>query len=117
MRTVTERIREHLEAAAFPRVLPDLSSLRESEWCPEFERHMRNRLVMGAFRYGLFSDPDKFAYQCLDSIRRRLAAFEQDGNLEHLVDAANLCMIEYVRGQRNGLVLNPIDDGEHVTKG
>lgn len=78
---------------------------------------MRNRLVMGAFRYGLFSDPDKFQYRCLESIRRRLDAFEHDGNLEHLVDAANLCMVEFVRGQRNGLVLNPIDDGHHVEKG
>ena len=31
--------------------LPSIESLRLSEWSPEFEKGMRDRLVMGAFRY------------------------------------------------------------------
>ena len=34
---------------------PSLRELRKSEWSPEFERLMRNRLIMGFYRYELFA--------------------------------------------------------------
>lgn len=94
--------------------LPDLESLRSSEWCSEFEQLMRNRLVFGAFRYGLFANHGDGDYDILASIRRRLDAYERDKNLEHLVDAATLSMVRFRRDRVRGATLRPIDDGEHV---
>ena len=44
---------------AIEAVVYDIESLRKSEWSPEFERLMRNRLVMGSFRYQKFEDKRK----------------------------------------------------------
>lgn len=44
---------------SIPNVRPKpltLEELRESEWSEEFEKFMRNRLIMGAIRYGRLSD-------------------------------------------------------------
>ena len=119
MKTVTEHIRYRLlERAGLieQRILPPLEELRKTEWCPEFEQLMRNRLLMGAFRYGLFSDNSKTEWQMMGSVQRRLTQYEIDGNLEHLVDAANLLMLEFFKGVRAGRSVCPIDGGEHVAK-
>lgn len=71
--------------------------LWESEWIPEFEKLQRNRLVMGALRYGTIAQNRMRPahYDRVSSIRKRLDAYEQTGNLEHLVDIANLSMLEF----------------------
>ena len=51
-KTNTQFIRDRVEGCLPKRVAP-LESLRSSEWSREFEELMRNRLLMGAFRYGL----------------------------------------------------------------
>ena len=89
----------------------DLDSLRETEWSTDFERLMRNRLLMGAFRYGRLGQPGKPTYKRLDDMIRRLEAYKTDRNQEHLVDVANLCLCEFVEG---GGHLSPIDDGQHT---
>jgi len=47
---------------------PPLDALRQSQWNTEFETLMRNRLVMGAFRYGTFSEQDDIRHDNLASI-------------------------------------------------
>lgn len=96
--TNTEWLREHLyDALVGPekKNIPDLESLRKTEWSPEFEWLMRNRLVLGAFRYGLFDDPDKPKYDRRRSIRERLDDYEVTGNRENLVDIANVALMEF----------------------
>lgn len=98
------RERLHLRAgliqpppAAFAGVSYD--ALRASQWSLEFENLMRNRLCMGALRYGLFNSPNKPYYNMLDSIQKRLDLYRADGNDEHLVDIANLAMCEFLEGK------------------
>src|SRR5208283_5212397 len=69
--------------------MPPLETLRETEWSPTFERLMRNRLIMGSFRYLRLGDPRKPPYDCIAGIRKRLDNYEATGNLEMLVDSAN----------------------------
>lgn len=64
----------------------------------DFIRLMKNRLIMGHMRYGPLGGEDKPHYDHAASIRSRLKAWEADGNDEHLVDIANLCLVEYVEG-------------------
>lgn len=96
--------------------LPGPVSLRQSEWVPEFIELMHNRLVQGAFRYGLMATQDFSKYDLPQAIRDRIALYDQDHNLEHLVDAGNICMITFLHGQRLGQVMKSIDDGIHNEK-
>ena len=91
-----------------------VDSLRKSEWCDEFEQFMRNRLVMGAFRYGLIAEQNFDKYDLTEEIKKRVDRYSSDRNLEHLVDAANICLLAFVHGQRAGESMESIDDGEHT---
>ncbi len=89
----------------------ELSTLEKSEWSNEFEKLMRNRLLVGSFRYGLLNAPGKPKYDCMESIRSRLDLYKKTKNKEHLVDIANLCLCEFEEGKG---VFHSIDDGEHA---
>jgi len=98
--------------------LPDLEELRKIQWNDEFERLMRNRLIMGAFRYGTFKEQKRAEY-CHDnprSIREHLEAYVATGNAEHLVDIANLALVEFTNPSHSGFHWKPEDDGQHADK-
>lgn len=92
----------------------DLDGLKESEWDKEFEELMRNRLIMGAIRYGRIKASGKPKYDRVASIIKRMKNYEQTGNKEFLVDCANLYMLEFVECHHPQAHFNSIDDGEHV---
>ncbi len=118
MKRVIDHLRDRIEGQVFGRQMPSLEELRRSQWSEEFETLMRNRLVMGAFRYGLLENQKgNVKWAMLPSIRRRLDLYEQTGNLETLVDVANLCMVEFLNPSIPGASWQPIDDGEHVERG
>ena len=113
MKTVTEHLRDRILAKCFTGpAIPDLAVLRKTERSPEFERYCRNRLIMGAFRYGRLGQPGKPEYDRVACMIRRLEAYRADGNAEHLCDVANLAMIEFVEGRHKGIC--SVDDGEHT---
>ena len=91
-----------------------IKDLKKSEWSTEYETLRRNRMVMGAFRYGELKKQDLGVYDLIRECRRRIKRYEEDLNLEHLVDAGNMLMLEFVKGKREGLKLEPIDDGAHT---
>jgi hypothetical protein len=81
--------------------LPELEwweLMKESEWSPAFERLMRNRLLVGAFRYGRIGATDKPKYDRLEAIIRRAERYHDTGNDDLLVDIANLSLLEFVEG-------------------
>ena len=77
-----------------------LAQLEASEWSAQFERFMRNRLIMGALRYGTLGSPQKKKYNRILGIQKRLDQYALSGNLENLVDIANLALVEYVEGDQ-----------------
>ena len=87
-----------------------------SEWVPEFYRLMRNRLIMGSFRYETFEQkkakPGK--YDFAEEAMARIHKYWSDGNTEHLVDAANMCLLEFEFGKHSNKHFSAVDDGEHV---
>jgi hypothetical protein len=108
-------IRASLEKKAFPPRKPSLDELKQSEWVPQFEQYMRNRLIMGAIRYQPFAEKRQgHNYDLIGSIRARLDKYEQSGNQEHLVDCANLLMIEFDCPSHPDAHFEAIDDGTHV---
>lgn len=113
MKTITEHIRDHLLLMFTPRRMPDLPELFLSEWSPEFELLMRNRLIVGAFRYGRLNESNKPQYDRISGIIRHARQFEKDRNKEHLIDIANIALCEFVEGKGH---FKSVDDGFHVKK-
>ena len=111
MMSVTQHIRRRLEAAFTSR--PTLTELRKTEWSKPFERLMRNRLLMGAFRYGLKRNKGDQGCDMVASLRRRIEMYEETGNLEYLVDCANLALLEFEWPSHSNAHFGADDDGEH----
>ena len=93
----------------------DIESLRISEWSNEFERLMRNRLVVGAFRYGLIGDKNKKRFDGIGYMLVKIKRYNETGNLEALVDIANLALLEFVEGRHPKKHFSSLDDtNEHA---
>lgn len=122
MKTVTEHLREGLLARAGlleRRQFPPLPELRRTEWSPVFEQLMRNRLVVGALRYGTFAEHAAAGgngYDNVGSAIHRLREYQAGGNMEHLVDAANLCLKEFLVGDHPQRHFAAGDDGQHARR-
>lgn len=94
----------------------DIEALRKSEWSEDFEAMMRNRLIIGAFRYGLIGDKTKKPWDRIAYIKTKLARYEQTGNLEALVDIANLSMLEFLEGNHPNKHFACLDDTQEHAK-
>lgn len=94
---------------------PSLEHLRLGQWNEDFEQLMRNRLVMGAFRYGTFEEQKHLRRDNVPSILKHAALYQQTGNAEHLVDVANLALVEFTRPSHPAFHFEAIDDGAHHT--
>ena len=97
-----------------PQKMASLEELKTTEWSDDFEKLMRNRLIMGAIRYGRIGDKNKIQYEHIDSMIKRLNKYQESGNKEYLVDVANLCLLEFVECNHPKQHFHAIDDGEHV---
>ena len=94
---------------------PGLDEIAKIQSCPSFEQYRKNRMIMGYFRYGsLASQIGKAKYDNVGSIAKRLSLYNRDHNREHLVDIANLAMIEFVTHPE--YPFNAPDDTEHATR-
>jgi hypothetical protein len=87
-----------------------------SEWSHEFERLCRNRMFVGGTRYGKLGAENKPQWDRCSDIKHRISLYERTGNLEYLVDAANLCQCEYVEGDHPLRHFSSEDDGDVHTK-
>jgi len=115
MRTQHDHIRTHLLRGCGVEA-ETIADRYNSEWSPLFERLMRNRLVMGSFRYERFADKrNSFNYDTATEAIKRIKLYQKDGNTEHLVDAANMCLLEFEFGGHPKKHFNSIDDGLHAT--
>lgn len=113
--TVTELLRMHLLRGVHTPAA-ELTELRRTEWSPDFERRMRNRLILGALRYGRLHGEGKPQYDRIAAIRARADLYARTGNLEHLVDIANLALLEYEEGDHPLRHWTAGDDTTHVSR-
>lgn len=103
MQTVTQYLRHRLYKSAGLQVSsqrPNLTTLLHTEWSPEVEHLMRNRLIVGAFRYGTLAEKKAkakagAAFALIPDAIQRLEKYLEDRNAEHLIDAMNLALIEF----------------------
>lgn len=90
--------------------VPDTTLLRVSEWSQTFETLMRNRLILGAIRYGRLGSEGKPKYDRITRAAQELELYRKDRNAEHLVDVANMMLLEFEEGDN---VFKPLDGGLH----
>lgn len=91
-------------------------SLAQTEWSPGFEKLMRKGLLQGAFRYGLLNAPGKPQWNRVKDAKHRLDLYMQDGNVEHLRDAANMCLLEFEEGVHPKRHYANIQEGYHTER-
>jgi len=116
--TVLQYIRRHLEAQVFldplPRPTPLAYVQARQTQVEQFETYARNRMGFGWYRYRHnFHDGEPPRFDAVASAIDRLRRYRADGNQEHLIDAANLCKIEFAKPSHPAPHFTPIDDGEH----
>jgi len=118
MNTIIEHIRKHIltSCGVLPekRKLPSLEILKKTEWSERFEILMRNRLIMGAFRYGRLKEANKPTYNFVDALIDHLNTYKKDGNLEHLVDIANIALLEFEESKHPLKHFKTLDDSKHI---
>jgi len=120
--TITNHLRNHLlQSLGVPtgpvRRMPSLDELRAMQGSERFAWLCKNRMVLGAFRYGLLEEQRHGSpYDNIGSAVRRLELYERTGNTECLCNAANLCMIEFEIGRHPTKHFRAADDGIHTEK-
>ena len=117
MNSIHDMMRDRLlrQAGVIKESHPTFAELKKSEWSTKFEQLMRNRLIMGSFRYQTFATKrSSYNYDTASEAIKRIQRYQKDGNTEHLVDAANMCLLEFEFGKHPKKHFASIDDGEHA---
>lgn len=114
MKTVHDIIRKRLLVNVEPPVPIDIGELYRTQWSEEFEQLMRNRLVMGAIRYGKMKSKGKPKYDRVKYIKNKLKVFKKTGNSEALVDIANTCLLMFAEEDHDNFHFCAEDDGMHT---
>jgi hypothetical protein len=94
-------------------IMPNIEELIRTEWSPVFEKLMRNRLLMCAFRYVRLHDVNKPKYNRVQKIKDKIEIYERTGNLECLVDIANIALMEFEEGEHPLKHFRSTDDKDH----
>jgi hypothetical protein len=123
-KTITnfEHLRERLLSRAGlvtpPKPKYSFTDLEKSEWSPRFEELMRNRLLMGAFRYGLLEEKRKIGrkWDLVGAIEEKMKLYKDTGNTEYLVDIANYCLLEFECGFHPNKHFRALDDHHNHCK-
>ncbi len=99
-----------------PKAKHSLTDLAKTEWSPVFEQLMRNRLIMGALRYGLLANKkakQAKRWDLVGAVRSKVASYESTGNTEFLVDAANYLLLVFECDPHPNKHFLATDDTDH----
>lgn len=98
--TLRDRLLAKAGLSPLPKAKYRLEDLERTEWSPRFERLMRNRMLMGALRYGPMEHERKVGskWDLVGAMEKKIALYRQTGNTEYLVDLANYCLLEFELG-------------------
>lgn len=85
-----------------------------SERCLLFERMRADRKVIGFERYGKLGYHEKPVWDRVARIKELICEYERTGNMETLVDIANLSELEFSESVNPNAHFNAKDDKEHT---
>ena len=90
-----------------------IASILRTEWCKEFIKHMRDKMLIGAFRYGRVRETAK-TRDYVHGMRQRIKLYVETGNTEFLVDVANFAMVEFMISDHPKKHFKDTDDVVHL---
>ena len=83
-----------------------------SEFSAEFAQAMANRMAVSFHKYGAVNANYPRRFDAVAEARRRLDKYEETGNTEWLVDAANFAMIEFMAPSHEAAHFRATDSDE-----
>lgn len=90
-----------------------MEKVLKTEYSQDFDKLRQNRMVMSYYKYGSVKDNyGEKLVNAVESLKQRLARYEQTGNTEFLVDVANFAMIEFIYPQHERAHFRPTDSLE-----
>lgn len=84
----------------------------KTEFSEEFVKHMKDRMLMSFFKYGPLEKGFPEKVNALGSMEERIRLYMETGNKEHLTDAANYLMIEFMRPRHPNAHFRATDSDE-----
>jgi hypothetical protein len=78
----------------------------------QFMRGMVARMEMSYFKYGDVRDAYPHRIDAIACLQQRLEKYQQTGNTEFLMDAANFAMIEFMLPRREGAFFEATDSDQ-----
>lgn len=80
-----------------------------TEFSEQFLKGMLDRMGVSFYKYGKLSNAYPHDVDAIASLKKRLKKYEEDGNIEWLMDVANFAMIEFMRPRHENAHYNPQD--------
>lgn len=74
----------------------DIASILKRDFSEDFVQKMRNRIATSHFKYGWARDTFPEKGHAIATAQLQIITYYETGNIEHLIDAANYCMLEYM---------------------
>lgn len=89
-----------------------IEEVLKTEFSEKFVKGMQDRMIVSFHKYGAVADayPDKV--NAIESLKKRLALYEEDGNTEWLMDVGNFAMIEFMFPAHPKAHFRPTDSDE-----
>ena len=84
----------------------------QSEYSREFLEGMLNRCAVSLHKYGPVKDAFPWKVDAMKCVAERLELYKQTKNTEHLIDAANYLMFEFMHPSLFGAKFEPTDSDQ-----
>ena len=78
-----------------------LAEIAETEFDYDFIEKMRNRVLMSHFKYGKIKKSVQDGYMPVETAVEHIKKYQETGNTECLIDAANNLMFEFMYPQHD----------------
>ena len=90
------------QGATFRKVL-------RTEFSECFVDLMRSAMIVSFYKYGLLEEAYPRHVDAIESLKKRLEHYEEDGNVEWLVDISNFALIEFMHPRHSKAHFAPQD--------
>ena len=90
----------------------EIEPMLKTQVSDQFLSGMVARMEMSYFKYGDVADAYPHKIDAMASLDQRLKKYQDTGNTEFLIDAANFCMIEFMFPRKAGAFFQATDSDQ-----
>lgn len=100
------------EIMTLPQDIKAIEDVLKTQYSEQFIQGMIARMEMSYFKYGDLKDAYPNKIDAISSLQQRLKKYEETGNTEYLIDAANFAMIEFMLPRKEGAFFQSTDSDQ-----